>query len=142
MAADSTLNHAKALQFIEEMTRNAYAVQEHVLAEILSQNSETEYLKGFDLSGATDREAFESKIPMVTYEEIQPLIQRISNGDRSPILSSHPISEFLTRYKPLNSNKIGFLMHYYPLRDVCFQLFTSRVSDEMNLLCFGLLILC
>ncbi|KAL5556857.1 hypothetical protein UlMin_039093 [Ulmus minor] len=86
----------KALQFIEEMTRNTDQVQETVLGEILSRNSETEYLKRFDLAGATDRETFKSKVPVVTYEDLQPEIQRIANGDRSPILSSHPISEFLT----------------------------------------------
>lgn len=88
---------AKALQFIEEMTRNADAVQERILAEILSRNAETEYLKRFKLNGATDRKIFKSHIPMVTYEDLQPEIQRIANGDRSPILSAHPISEFLTR---------------------------------------------
>lgn len=87
---------AKALQFIEEMTRNADAVQENVLAEILSRNAQTEYLRLYNLEGATDRETFKSKIPMVTYEDLQPIIERIANGDRSPILSSHPISEFLT----------------------------------------------
>ncbi|XP_047976632.1 probable indole-3-acetic acid-amido synthetase GH3.1 [Salvia hispanica] len=88
--------NAKALQFIEDMTRNVDGVQEHVLAQILSQNSETEYLKALHLAGATDRQTFKSKIPMVTYQDIQPLIQRIANGDRSPILSARPISEFLT----------------------------------------------
>jgi auxin responsive GH3 family protein len=87
---------AKALQFIEEMTRNADSVQEQVLAEILSRNAETEYLRRFELNGATDRHTFKSKIPIVTYEDLQPEIQRIANGDRSPILSAHPISEFLT----------------------------------------------
>ncbi|KAL1557919.1 putative indole-3-acetic acid-amido synthetase GH3.1 [Salvia divinorum] len=96
MAADLTAKNANALQFIEEMTRNVDVVQQRVLAEILSQNSETEYLKGFGLGGATDREAYKSKIPMTKYEDIQPLIQRIANGDRSPILSARPISEFLT----------------------------------------------
>ncbi|XP_058081181.1 probable indole-3-acetic acid-amido synthetase GH3.1 [Magnolia sinica] len=87
---------AKALQFIEEMTRNADAVQEKVLAEILSRNAATEYLQRYKLDGATDRDTFKSKIPVVTYEDLQPEIQRIANGDRSPILSAHPISEFLT----------------------------------------------
>ncbi|KAL3814287.1 hypothetical protein ACJIZ3_015555 [Penstemon smallii] len=106
MAVDSLLSSplgppacekdAKALQFIEEMTRNADAVQENVLAQILTRNANTEYLRGFNLDGATDRETFKSKIPMVTYEDLQPLIQRIANGDRSPILSAHPVSEFLT----------------------------------------------
>ncbi|KAK6154304.1 hypothetical protein DH2020_008552 [Rehmannia glutinosa] len=76
----------EALQFIEEMTRNADVVQQNVLAQILTQNAETEYLKGFDLCGTTNREIFKSKIPVVTYEDLQPLIRRIANGDRSPIL--------------------------------------------------------
>lgn len=87
---------AKALQFIEEMTRNTDSVQEKVLTEILSQNAETEYLKRFGLNGATDRDTFKSKVPVVTYEDLLPDIQRIANGDRSPILCAHPISEFLT----------------------------------------------
>ncbi|KAG8384313.1 hypothetical protein BUALT_Bualt04G0105300 [Buddleja alternifolia] len=106
MAVDSSLSSpidppanekfAKALQFIEEMTKNADTVQEKVLSEILSQNGNTEYLKRFNLGGATDRDTFKSRVPVVTYEDLQPEIQRIANGDRSPILSSYPISEFLT----------------------------------------------
>ncbi|KAL2940653.1 putative indole-3-acetic acid-amido synthetase GH3.1 [Bienertia sinuspersici] len=106
MAVDSVLTSplgppacekdAKALQFIEEMTRNADAIQEKVLAEILSRNAETEYLQRFKLNGGVDRECFKANLPMVTYEDLQPEIQRIANGDRSPILSSRPISEFLT----------------------------------------------
>lgn len=107
MAVDSALSSplgppacekdAKALQFIEEMTRNADAVQERVLAEILARNAETEYLKRFKLGGATDRDTYKAILPVITYEDLQPEIQRIANGDRSAILSSHPISEFLTR---------------------------------------------
>lgn len=88
---------AKALQFIEEMTKNVDAVQERVLAEILSRNADTEYLTKFNLNGATDRYTYKTKVPVVYYEDLQPYIQRIANGDTSPILSSHPISEFLTR---------------------------------------------
>ncbi|KAL6961417.1 hypothetical protein U1Q18_039186 [Sarracenia purpurea var. burkii] len=87
---------AKALQFIEEITRNPGAEQQKVLREILSQNAETEYLQRFKLGGATDPETFKSRIPVVKYDDLLPDIQRIANGDRSPIFSSHPISEFLT----------------------------------------------
>lgn len=104
MAVDSPLHSrttsekdVKALNFIEEMTRNPDSVQEKVLGEILSRNSGTEYLKRFGLNGSTDRKTFKGKVPVVTYEDLKPEIQRISNGDRSPILSSHPITEFLTR---------------------------------------------
>ncbi|KAK6121473.1 hypothetical protein DH2020_044781 [Rehmannia glutinosa] len=104
MASNSTLpspmgtftheKYAKELQFIEEMTKNADQVQQNVLAEILTQNAETEYLKGFNPCGATNRDIFKSKIPVVTYEDLQPLIRRIADGDRSPILCAQPISEF------------------------------------------------
>ncbi|GAA0162314.1 hypothetical protein LIER_18431 [Lithospermum erythrorhizon] len=87
---------AKALEFMEDMTKNTDNVQQKVLAEILSQNAQTEYLKLFELCGATDRETFKAKVPVIAYEDVQPYIQRIANGDRSPILCAKPISEFLT----------------------------------------------
>ncbi|OAY80009.1 putative indole-3-acetic acid-amido synthetase GH3.8 [Ananas comosus] len=87
---------AEKLEFIEETTRDADRVQERVLGEILGRNAETEYLRRYGLGGATDRAAFKRKLPVVSYEDLQPEIQRIANGDRSPILCAHPISEFLT----------------------------------------------
>ncbi|CAA0370236.1 unnamed protein product [Arabidopsis thaliana] len=86
----------KALRFIEEMTRNVDFVQKKVIREILSRNSDTEYLKRFGLKGFTDRKTFKTKVPVVTYDDLKPEIQRIANGDRSMILSSYPITEFLT----------------------------------------------
>ncbi|KAL1544308.1 putative indole-3-acetic acid-amido synthetase GH3.1 isoform X2 [Salvia divinorum] len=83
---------AKALQFIEQVTENADKVQQTTLAEILSQNGGTEYLKRFNLDGP---DAFKSKVPIVTYEDIQPFIRRIADGDRSPILCAQPISDFI-----------------------------------------------
>jgi len=93
---EKSLNNA--LEFIEEMTKNTDSVQQRVLAEILAQNSETEYLKRFGLNGAIDRETFKSKVPVISYEDLLPDIQRIAKGDTSPILCAHPISEFLTRF--------------------------------------------
>ncbi|PKA61006.1 putative indole-3-acetic acid-amido synthetase GH3.8 [Apostasia shenzhenica] len=87
---------AKKLEYIEEMTANAGEVQERVLAEILSRNAGTEYLRRHGMGGATDRKTFREKLPVVTYEDLRPEIQRIADGDRSAILSAEPISEFLT----------------------------------------------
>ncbi|CAO2836002.1 unnamed protein product [Amaranthus hypochondriacus] len=86
----------KVLKFIEEVTENADEIQRKVLNEILSRNSNVEYLQRHGLNGATDRDSFKKLIPVIKYEHIQPYITRIANGDKSPILSSHPISEFLT----------------------------------------------
>ncbi|KAL6535757.1 hypothetical protein OROHE_012601 [Orobanche hederae] len=86
----------KKLEFIEDVTRNADEVQKRVLAEILSRNAHVEYLKRHGLEGLTDIETFKKIIPVVTYEDILPDISRIASGDKSPILCSDPVSEFLT----------------------------------------------
>jgi auxin responsive GH3 family protein len=88
----------KALEFIENITRNADEVQAQVLAAILTRNADTEYLKRHGLSRQTDRETFKKCLPVITYDDLKPEIHRIANGDTSPILSAHPISEFLLRY--------------------------------------------
>ncbi|PHU13127.1 Indole-3-acetic acid-amido synthetase GH3.6 [Capsicum chinense] len=89
-------NNKKILQFIEEVTTNADEVQQKVLAEILAQNAHVEYLQRHGLNGHTDRETFKKVMPAITYEDIQSDITRIANGDKSQILCSQPISEFLT----------------------------------------------
>ncbi|KAG6592005.1 Indole-3-acetic acid-amido synthetase, partial [Cucurbita argyrosperma subsp. sororia] len=86
----------KTLQFIEDVTANAAQVQRRVLAEILSRNAHVEYLRRHGLAGATDPKTFKNTIPVISYEDIQHDINRIANGDSSPILCSSPISEFLT----------------------------------------------
>ncbi|KAK8519069.1 hypothetical protein V6N13_017686 [Hibiscus sabdariffa] len=89
-------NNNKALKFIEDVTVNADDVQRRVLSEILSRSADTEYLRRNGLNGCTDRETFKKVMPVVTYDDLKPDIERIANGDTSPILCSHPISEFLT----------------------------------------------
>ena len=91
----NTKDDAEKLRFIEEMTSDVDSVQERVLAEILARNAGTEYLRNCGLDGSTDRAMFQAKVPVVSYDALQPYIQRIVDGDRSPILSTQPISEFL-----------------------------------------------
>ncbi|XP_044473018.1 indole-3-acetic acid-amido synthetase GH3.6-like [Mangifera indica] len=86
----------KCLEFIENVTANADEVQKKVLAEILSRNAHVEYLQRHGLNGHTDRDTFKKLMPVITYEDIQNDINRVANGDASPILCSKPISEFLT----------------------------------------------
>ncbi|RDX92131.1 Indole-3-acetic acid-amido synthetase GH3.6, partial [Mucuna pruriens] len=93
---DGGSNKNRALEYIEEVTRNADEIQEKVLGEILSFSAEAEYLQRHGLDGRTDRNTFKKLIPVVTYEDLKPDIDRIANGDTSPILCSKPISEFLT----------------------------------------------
>eukprot|EP01018_Ginkgo_biloba_P003576 Gb_36596 [translate_table: standard] len=84
-----------ALQLIEYLTSNADRVQTQVLCEILRKNVETEYLK-MVLRGRIDKLSFKQNVPIVTYEDIKPLINRIADGDSSNIISAEPITEWLT----------------------------------------------
>ncbi|KAB1210089.1 Indole-3-acetic acid-amido synthetase GH3.6 [Morella rubra] len=90
------VKNMEALQFIEDVTATPDEVQKRVLAEILSRNSNVEYLRRHGLSGHIDSEIFKKVAPVVTYEDLKPDIDRIANGDTSAILCSEPISEFLT----------------------------------------------
>lgn len=86
------------LKLLEDLTTNADAIQQQVLHQILSQNSETEYLRSFiDGESCSIQEIFKNKAPVVNYEDIKPFIQRICDGDSSDILSAQPITELLTR---------------------------------------------
>ncbi|XP_073121444.1 indole-3-acetic acid-amido synthetase GH3.6-like [Henckelia pumila] len=89
-------NNKRKMEFIEDVTKNADDVQKRVLSEILSRNAHAEYLSRHGLNGLTDREAFKKIMPVVSYEDVLPDINRIANGDKSPILCSDRISEFLT----------------------------------------------
>ncbi|KAG5597752.1 hypothetical protein H5410_038984 [Solanum commersonii] len=91
-----TENNKQVLHFIEEVTTNADEIQKKVLAEILTKNAHVEYLQRHGLNGHIDRENFKKIMPAITYEDIQSDITRIANGDKSQILCSQPISEFLT----------------------------------------------
>ncbi|OVA14438.1 GH3 auxin-responsive promoter [Macleaya cordata] len=88
--------HKKALQFIEDVTTNADEVQKRVLSEILSRSAHVEYLQRHGLDGHTDRETFKKVMPVITYEDLKPDINRIANGDTTPILCGQPITEFIT----------------------------------------------
>lgn len=104
--------HREALEFIEHVTANAGKVQRRVLAEILAQNAPAEYLRRYGVSCSLDAvDSFRRCVPLVTYEDLQPDILRIANGDTSPILSGKPISEFLTRYTSSHSGTHGHVQN-------------------------------
>ncbi|XVE80122.1 hypothetical protein DITRI_Ditri14bG0113900 [Diplodiscus trichospermus] len=81
------------LKMIEELTTNAQQIQEQLLGEILKRNAGTEYLSKF-LHGQTDKQLFKRNVPIVTYEDIRPYIDRIANGEPSDILLAEPVTGF------------------------------------------------
>ncbi|MBA0750344.1 hypothetical protein Gogos_001759 [Gossypium gossypioides] len=82
---------------IEELITNAEHIQHEVLREILSRNAGTEYLRGF-LHGQTEKQLFKKNVPIVTYEDLKPYIDRIANVETSDILLAEPITGFFLRH--------------------------------------------
>ncbi|CAL9152984.1 unnamed protein product [Musa hybrid cultivar] len=76
----------------EALTKDASRTQRETLQKILEQNGEAEYLHKFGLGGRTDPESFKACIPLVTHCDLEPYIQRIADGDTSPVLTGKPIS--------------------------------------------------
>jgi hypothetical protein len=89
------------LSLLEDVTTNVKQIQDSVLEAILSRNAHTEYLSGF-LNGQADKKSFKKNVPVVTYEDIKPYIDRIANGEPSDLICDRPISVLLTRYLPNN----------------------------------------
>ncbi|XAR64326.1 hypothetical protein NMG60_11024622 [Bertholletia excelsa] len=88
-------DYEAGMKLLESLTIRADRVQEQVLDEILTQNANTEYLRGF-LNGQSDKRLFKKNVPIVDYEDIKPYIERIANGAPSEIISAQPITELLT----------------------------------------------
>lgn len=87
----------EALKEIEKLTAKADEVQNNLLREILIRNGETEYLRKY-LRGSKDVSDFKRCVPVSTYKNIYPYIQRIAlSGEDSSLISGHPITEMLCR---------------------------------------------
>ncbi|CAH8383932.1 unnamed protein product [Eruca vesicaria subsp. sativa] len=82
------------LSLLEELTSNANQIQNDVLTKILKANANTEYLHRF-LEGSSDKDLFKKNVPVVSYEDVKPYIDRVANGEPSDILSGKPITSFV-----------------------------------------------
>lgn len=85
------------LKDLEELTLNAKQIQDDMLEEILRVNANTEYLQRF-LHGSSDKKLFQKNVPMVSYEDVKPYIERVANGEPSHVISGEPITYFSVRY--------------------------------------------
>ncbi|XP_008803285.2 jasmonoyl--L-amino acid synthetase GH3.5-like [Phoenix dactylifera] len=79
------------IEEFETLTKDAGRVQRETLQKILEQNGEAEYLQKFALGGRTDPESFKACVPLITHKDLEPYIQRIFDGDTSPVLTGNPL---------------------------------------------------
>jgi len=97
LTSDLSEKSSDKMKVLEDLTSNVTQIQDNVLEEILTLNANTEYLRRF-LHGSSSKELFKKNVPVVTYEDVKPFIDRVTNGEPSDIISGNPITGFLLRY--------------------------------------------
>ncbi len=68
---------------IELFLKYPAEVQQEVLQHLLDFADETEVGKRYGFEGITDYETFSGRLPIVTYEEFEPLIERSRKGEQN-----------------------------------------------------------
>ncbi|XP_010453394.1 PREDICTED: 4-substituted benzoates-glutamate ligase GH3.12 [Camelina sativa] len=118
---------------LKNLTWNVKQIQDNLLEEIITPNTNTEYLKRF-LPEKFDKELFKKNVPIVTYEDIKPYLDRIVNGESSDLISARPITGFLLssgtsggaqKMMPWNNKYLDNLTFIYDLRS---QVITKHVK--------------
>lgn len=94
--SDLTEKAIDKLKVLEDLTSNVTQLQDNVLEEILTLNANTNYLQSF-FRGRFDKEIFKKNVPVVTYEDVKPYIERVVNGEASNVISAQPITGFVLR---------------------------------------------
>lgn len=92
------IDFEKVIDEFEEMTSYAERVQKDTLKKILEENGNAEYLLRHGLDGRTDVDSFKSCVPIATHVDLEHYIQRIVDGDTTPILTGKPITTISLRY--------------------------------------------
>ncbi|KAJ4908444.1 4-substituted benzoates-glutamate ligase GH3.12 [Raphanus sativus] len=117
-------NNERWEEKLKALTFNVKQIQDNLLEEILTPNLKTEYLQRFHMD-RFDKELFKKNVPVVTYEDIKPYIDRVVNGESSDVMSARPITGFLLssgtsggaqKMMPWNNKYLDNLTFAYDLR--------------------------
>lgn len=82
----------KVIAEFDRLTRDAANVQRETLRRILAENGAAEYLQGLGLAGRTDPASFRACVPLATHADLEPYINRIVDGDATPVLTGKPVT--------------------------------------------------
>ncbi|KAJ6821948.1 jasmonic acid-amido synthetase JAR1-like [Iris pallida] len=106
----------------DALTKEAGRVQRDTLRKILEENGKVEYLRNLGLGGRTDPESFKACVPLVTHKDLETHIQRIVDGDSSPILTGRPVTSLsrssgttqgIAKHVPFNEELVQSTMQIY-----------------------------
>lgn len=90
IAAGIGLAHAKRVygRFLRA-AENTEAVQHRVLLDLLARNADSEFGRRYRFSSIRSTDEFRRNVPIATYEDLRPYIERVMDGDTSALLGSN-----------------------------------------------------
>jgi len=89
-----TLSNLPAFRRFERALHHPDEVQTRLLLKSLARNKGCDYGRQYDFAGIRTYEEFARRVPLVTYDDIEPWISRIANGKRD-ILCSEPVTRLV-----------------------------------------------
>lgn len=100
------------IEWFETVAKEAATVQTETLRRILHQNSGAEYLKKWlgdvnlqDVEASALESLYTSLVPLASHADLEPYIQRIADGETTPLLTQEPITTLSLRL-------IAFFLHH------------------------------
>ncbi len=76
----------RSIKYINEFRvalTNPLKIQTKILKEILKKNKNTNYGRLYNFSGIKTIEDYQNQVPVITYEDIIPFIQKIKDGEQN-----------------------------------------------------------
>jgi hypothetical protein len=86
----------RAAARFDEATRDPVAAQERKLHEILSSNRNTEYGRAHGFARISDLRGYRRFVPVATYEDIRPHVERMANGEPNVLTAEAPVMFAMT----------------------------------------------
>ena len=74
---------SKRFQKIDYFKKNPHTVQEETLFELINLAKNTEFGKRFGFDSIRDVEYYRTRLPLQTYEDIKPYVDRMRNGEQN-----------------------------------------------------------
>ncbi len=78
----------KRIHQIDLFLKYPFDVQSEIMKKLIATAKNTEFGKKYDFASITSLEEYQSRVPIVTYEEIFPYIDRIMKGDQNVLWPS------------------------------------------------------
>lgn len=82
---------AAAVAGLREATKNPMKVQEALLRKLVQDNKFTEYGKKYGFESILSIEDFQSKVPITTYEDYAPYIERMVERGERDLITAYPV---------------------------------------------------